>query len=123
MPTAPAQYENIARTYFHELSSAGYTNTYIYRLSPHTPQATSHRRNARCGNAHRGTADGHSYAYNTAFAREEGKWTVELLRKYKVNDNAYPIFYDLEQEDWGACSRASCCTVRSKPCAHAATRC
>ncbi len=43
----------------------------------------------------------YSYAYNTAFAREEGKWTVELLRKYKVNDNAYPIFYDLEQGDWG----------------------
>ena len=43
----------------------------------------------------------YSYAYDTDFAREEGKWTVELLRKYKVNANAYPIFYDLEQEDWG----------------------
>ena len=43
----------------------------------------------------------YSYAYNTDFAREEGKWTVELLRKYRVTDNAYPIFYDLEQGDWG----------------------
>lgn len=38
----------------------------------------------------------YSYAYDTDFAREEGKWTVELLRKYRVTDNAYPIFYDLE---------------------------
>lgn len=43
----------------------------------------------------------YSYAYSTDFAREEGKWTVELLHKYEVTDNAYPIFYDLEQEDWG----------------------
>ncbi len=43
----------------------------------------------------------YSYAYDTDFAREEGKWTVELLRKYRVTDNAYPIFYDLEQGDWG----------------------
>lgn len=43
----------------------------------------------------------YSYAYNTDFARKEGEWTVQLLRKYKITDNAFPIFYDLEQDDWG----------------------
>ena len=43
----------------------------------------------------------YSYAYNTDFARKEGDWTVQLLRKYGVTDNAFPIFYDLEQDDWG----------------------
>ncbi|PAU69218.1 1,4-beta-N-acetylmuramidase [Bifidobacterium italicum] len=43
----------------------------------------------------------YSYAYDTDFALEEGRWTVELLRKYGVTDNAFPIFYDLEQDDWG----------------------
>ena len=43
----------------------------------------------------------YSYAYDTDFARKEGDWTVQLLRKYGVTDNAFPIFYDLEQDDWG----------------------
>lgn len=44
----------------------------------------------------------YSYAYDTAFAREEGNWTVQLLRKYRITDNSFPIFYDLEQaQAWG----------------------
>ena len=34
---------------------------------------------------------------------QEGQWVVQLLRKYGVNpsDMALPVFYDVEQGDWG----------------------
>ena len=45
----------------------------------------------------------YSYAYDVNFAVQEGQWVVQLLRKYGVNpsDMALPVFYDVEQGDWG----------------------
>lgn len=45
----------------------------------------------------------YSYAYNKSFADEEAKWVLKLLRQYNVkpDEMALPVFYDLEQGDWG----------------------
>lgn len=45
----------------------------------------------------------YSYAYNADFAQKEALWLISLLRKYnvKASDMALPVFYDLEQDDWG----------------------